>query len=94
VVPRFIPAGSTLHATWWFDNSTENEFNPDPTRDVPYGQETFNEMANARIYYASATPRGIVVGEPLPEDIAGAAREAEDRRRRQLEATGVVEDHN
>ncbi|MEX1257168.1 MAG: cytochrome c [Gemmatimonadota bacterium] len=92
--PRFIPAGSTLHATWWFDNSPENEFNPDPTVDVSYGIETFNEMANARIYYASATPRGIVVGDPLPEDIETAAREAEDRRRRQIQATGAVEDHN
>jgi hypothetical protein len=34
------------------------------------------------------------VGDPLPEDIAAAAREAEDRRRSQLQATGVREDHN
>jgi hypothetical protein len=66
--PRFIPAGSTLWATWWFDNSEDNPYNPDPTVDVPYGIETWNEMANARIYYASATPMGIVVGDPLPEE--------------------------
>jgi hypothetical protein len=92
--PRFIPAGSTLHATWWFDNSADNPYNPDPTRDVPYGVETFNEMANARIYYASATPRGIVVGDPLPPDIVAAAGGAEDRRRQQIQTTGAVEDHN
>jgi mono/diheme cytochrome c family protein len=33
--PKFVPAGSKLVATWWFDNSAGNQFNPDPTRDVP-----------------------------------------------------------
>ena len=88
--PKFVPAGSKLVATWWFDNSTGNPFNPDPTRDVPYGEETFNEMANARIYYASATPRNIVVGEPIPEDVLTQARRREDARREQLKRTGVV----
>jgi hypothetical protein len=92
--PRFIPAGSKLVATWWFDNSAGNPFNPDPTRDVPYGVETFNEMANARIYYASATPRHIVVGEPIPEDVLTQARKQENARREQLRRTGIVLDHN
>jgi hypothetical protein len=92
--PRFVPAGSKLIATWWFDNSTGNPFNPDPKRDVPYGVETFNEMANARIYYASAKPRGIVVGEPIPEDVLAAARRQEERRRELLRRTGIVPDHN
>ena len=92
--PRFIPAGSKLVATWWFDNSTGNAFNPDPTRDVPYGEETFNEMANARIYYTSATPRNIVVGEPIPEDVLTQARRREEARREQLRRTGIVPDHN
>jgi len=51
-------------------------------------------MANARIYFASATPRGIVVGEPLPEELDRTAREAEERRRQQLEQSGAVDDHN
>ena len=88
--PRFVPAGSKLIATWWFDNSTGNPFNPDPKRDVPYGEETFNEMANARIYYASAKPRGIVVGDPIPEDVLAAARKREEGRREQLRRTGIV----
>jgi mono/diheme cytochrome c family protein len=92
--PRFIPAGSKLIATWWFDNSAGNPFNPDPTRDVPYGEETFNEMANARIYYAAAAKRGIVVGEPIPEDVLAAARRSESIRREQLKRLGIVPDHN
>jgi hypothetical protein len=92
--PKFVPAGSKLVASWWFDNSTGNPFNPDPARDVPYGEETFNEMANARIYYASATPRNIVVGEPIPEDVLTQARRREDARREQLKRTGIVPDQH
>jgi hypothetical protein len=88
--PRFVPAGSKLIATWWFDNSSGNPFNPDPTREVTYGEETFNEMANARIYYASATPRHIVVGEPIPDDILRTARQREDRTRELLKRSGIV----
>ena len=79
--PKLIPAGSTLHMSWWFDNSEGNRFNPDPTQDVVYGPATTDEMANARIYYAPTTPRGIVVGEPIPEDVIQTAREEDDRRR-------------
>lgn len=79
--PKFIPAGSTMHMSWWFDNSEANRFNPDPTQDVVYGPETTDEMANARIYYAPTTPRGIVVGEPIPEDVIRTAQEEDARRR-------------
>jgi mono/diheme cytochrome c family protein len=90
--PRFIPAGSVLHTTWWFDNSVDNPYNPDPTVDVGYGIETYHEMANSRIYFAPAKPRGIVVGEEIPEDVLTTARQQEDRRRQQLQRTGAVDD--
>ena len=54
-----------MHMSWWFDNSEANRFNPDPSQDVVYGPETTDEMANARIYYAPTTPRGLVVGEQI-----------------------------
>lgn len=79
--PKYIPAGSTLHMAWWFDNSSANRFNPDPTVDVVYGPETTDEMANARIYYAPTTPRGIVVGDEIPADVLETARAAEEARR-------------
>lgn len=91
--PVLMPAGSVLHTTWWFDNSADNPYNPDPTVDVRYGIETFNEMANARIYFAPAKKRGIVVGEPIPEDVVARARQEEEGRRAQLERTGAIDDH-
>jgi len=79
--PRLIPAGSTLHMSWWFDNSESNPWNPDPRQEVVYGPATTDEMANARIYFAPAKPRGIVVGKELPADVLAQARASEQRRR-------------
>jgi hypothetical protein len=42
--PRHIPAGSKLECTAWYDNSPNNKFNPDPTKMVHWGDQTFNEM--------------------------------------------------
>jgi hypothetical protein len=83
--PRLIPAGSKLHMTWWFDNSADNPYNPDPTVDVVYGAATTDEMANARIYFAPAKPQGLVVGGPIPPEVLERARAQEDRRREAAE---------
>jgi peroxiredoxin len=42
--PRKIPAGSVLHCTAHFDNSSENLSNPDPTKPVRWGPQTWEEM--------------------------------------------------
>jgi len=42
--PKEVPAGTTLRATGWFDNSEDNPFNPDPTAEVRFGEQTFEEM--------------------------------------------------
>lgn len=43
-MPRFLPRGTTLKITAVFDNSTENPANPDPTKNVRWGQQTYDEM--------------------------------------------------
>lgn len=43
-MPRFIPRGSTVKITAVFDNSTANPANPDPTKNVRWGQQTYDEM--------------------------------------------------
>lgn len=90
--PKYIPAGSTMHMSWWFDNSEGNRWNPDPTADVVYGPETTDEMANARIYYAPTTPRGIVVGRDLPADVLEQAKREEQQRRDRTEILDQSED--
>ena len=42
--PKFIPAGSTVRITAAYDNSTGNPANPDPTKTVRWGQQTYDEM--------------------------------------------------
>jgi hypothetical protein len=42
--PVSVPAGARLLATGWFDNSSNNRFNPDPTATVRFGEQTFQEM--------------------------------------------------
>ena len=42
--PRHIPAGSVLHCTAHFDNSSENLANPDPSKTVKWGPQTWEEM--------------------------------------------------
>ncbi len=42
--PRVIPAGSTVKVTAVFDNSSNNPANPDATKTVHWGPQTFDEM--------------------------------------------------
>ena len=42
--PKFIPKGTILHVEGAFDNSADNPMNPDPSRSVPWGQMSEDEM--------------------------------------------------
>ena len=42
--PKRLPKGSRIMVTGYFDNSAKNKFNPDPTKDVRYGEPTYDEM--------------------------------------------------
>jgi hypothetical protein len=42
--PLFLPKGSRLDCVAHYDNSTGNKYNPDPTRDVRWGDQTWEEM--------------------------------------------------
>ncbi len=52
--PKRLPAGTTLvHSTTW-DNSPENRANPDPSRTVPWGQQSWDEMLFGSVRYRYA----------------------------------------
>ena len=42
--PHFLPRGTTIKVTAVFDNSAGNPANPDPTKNVRWGQQTYDEM--------------------------------------------------
>jgi thiol-disulfide isomerase/thioredoxin len=49
--PLDAPAGSTFTGTAWFDNSADNPANPDPTKLVRWGSQTYDEMMLGYIEY-------------------------------------------
>jgi mono/diheme cytochrome c family protein len=68
--PPVAPAGSKLIWTPTWDNSTDNPYNPDPKRDVPYGLPTEDEMGNGWLDYTPVQPMVHVVGhDPIPQEI-------------------------
>jgi len=42
--PKHLPAGSTVTLTAVYDNSAANPANPDPTKEVRWGEQTWDEM--------------------------------------------------
>jgi hypothetical protein len=44
--PLAIPKGSKLTWTGWWDNSADNPRNPDPSKEVRWGEQTWDEMQN------------------------------------------------
>jgi hypothetical protein len=42
--PLLLPKGTRLDCVAHFDNSTRNKFNPDPTSEVRWGDQTWEEM--------------------------------------------------
>jgi hypothetical protein len=42
--PMFLPKGTTIEAIAHFDNSANNPNNPDPTKEVHFGEQSWDEM--------------------------------------------------
>jgi hypothetical protein len=42
--PVPLPAGTRLESSAWFDNSPNNKNNPDPTAEVRWGEQSWEEM--------------------------------------------------
>jgi mono/diheme cytochrome c family protein len=54
--PLKIPAGTKLQARAWYDNSAANKSNPDPTKDVRWGDQTWEEMMYTSLTFSLAAP--------------------------------------
>ena len=42
--PKVLPKGTKVEVIAHYDNSTANKYNPDPTKDVRWGDQTWEEM--------------------------------------------------
>jgi hypothetical protein len=58
-----VPQGTKLRVDAHYDNSANNKFNPDPTRDVFFGEQSWEEMMTGYL--------GVVVSDPNldPKDL-------------------------
>lgn len=52
--PLLVPAGTKIRAVGAFDNSEQNAANPDPSREVPWGQQSWDEMFFGAVTYKYA----------------------------------------
>ena len=52
--PPILPAGTTVQATGWFDNSDGNPANPNPNATVKWGPQTTDEMMLGYVEYCLA----------------------------------------
>lgn len=62
--PLQLPAGTTLHCTAHFDNSADNAANPDPSKPVRWGDQTWEEMMIG--WFDIAVPKDWDISEVLP----------------------------
>ena len=51
--PLQVPKGARLVSTAWYDNSLANKSNPDPSIEVHWGDQTWEEMQYTGILYSS-----------------------------------------
>jgi peroxiredoxin len=49
--PILVKKGTKLVAKWIYDNSENNRANPDPNRDITWGEQTHEEMMYFRVNY-------------------------------------------
>ena len=64
VQPKFVPEGSLLKCVAHFDNSDQNPANPDPTRRVRWGEQTWEEMMIG-FFDAVFVNQNLSIPEPL-----------------------------
>jgi len=55
--PLALPKGTRIESSAWYDNSPANKSNPDPTANVRWGDQTWEEMQYTGITYTVDSAR-------------------------------------
>ena len=64
--PLRVPKGTKLTWTGWWDNSADNPRNPDPTKEVRWGLQTWDEMQNGWMELVVAAEVAVLPRSPFP----------------------------
>ena len=60
--PLNLPKGTKIRTSAWYDNSTANKANPDPKKDVYWGDQTWEEMQFTAITFSLNSPPAQTAG--------------------------------
>ncbi len=75
--PKWLPKGARIDCVAHYDNSAENPANPDPTKTIRWGQQTWDEMMIGYVHYMAADSEEEADGStPAPQQDAGPAENA------------------
>jgi hypothetical protein len=61
--PVVVPAGSKMHCIALFDNSEKNPYNPDPEKNVRWGDQTWEEMMIGFFHYSTHVDEDALSGD-------------------------------
>ncbi len=84
--PLFMPKGTRIDCLAEWDNSADNPNNPDPTRDVTFGSESFDEMLIGFVDYIVAEGVRPVSAEVRLEALQAEWTESKDAHLYRLDA--------
>ena len=86
--PLKMREGTTLQCTAWYDNSENNPANPDPTKTVSWGDQTWEEMLVAQFEYVR-DDQNLRLGRPVVKPAGGDEFEVEFKYRPSQTAAAV-----
>lgn len=89
--PIFVPKGTRINCVAVWDNSAENPDNPDPTRNVRFGDESYDEMMIGFVDYVVADGKSAKTPE---ETIAALAWELNEKDPGNIYRIDVVSDED
>ena len=69
--PKRLPLGTRIMVTAIFDNSKNNKFNPDPTKDIRYGEPTYDEMMLGFMDFVTENPTMAQVDPKILDSYTG-----------------------
>ena len=87
--PLKMREGTRLQCTAWYDNSENNPANPDPTKTVGWGDQTWEEMLVAQ-FEAVLDDQNLKLGRPVVKPAGGDEFEVEFKFRPATTAAGRV----
>ena len=70
--PIHLPKGTKVEVTAFFDNSANNPNNPDPTKEIHWGEQTWEEMMMG-YFSVVVNPADAPVNAPRARSAEGAA---------------------